>query len=657
MGELNRTYRWPYTVDYDKLTRVKTDVLVIGGGHAGSCAAIRAAKRGMTVALADKAPVKRSGCGGAGQDHWNTILDNPYSPMTPEENAERAITGQDIQGHREYIAVKGTWEALLELEKMGLPVRDYDGEFLGAPTRDEATGLLKGYDYKNLVAVKLPGGHYIKPVLYEELRRRNVGLYERVMMTALLTENGMPGARVTGAIGFSMESGECFVFEAKSVVIATGYACGMWIFSTEITGNSYRWDPNEVGEGLAMAWKAGAQVYGMWRAGSNSGSHPFAWPRFGVGNPYNTWFPCTIVDNRGKPIPWEDGNGNLITDVSARNMPAEGQPYIASAKSDNLKSAKTPRLVHDLPDRIRRGEYEQPFWADISSMPEAERRSIWGVMIGNEGKTRYTLYDLYTRSGFNPDTDMLWCPVMRPESFASSAWFHGEPNIVKPWRTENGGQGEIAVDWDLMTSVPGLFCAGAASGLEGCSFACSSGFYAGDRAAEYANDVIHGVISETQIQTEREAIYAPVRRNSEFGAYISWKELWAGTSRVMQSCCNEYRTVDMLREGIRWLESIERSDYVRTYARNPHELARVLECSTRMTVSRLLMEACISKIEAEERGEPDETFLFHRLGKEGIETEVRPRDYWLKPPYEDGYLENYMRRTARREEPLKGENP
>lgn len=644
-----KVIRWPFKVDYEKVTRVKVDVLVIGGGHAGSCAGIEAARRGASVAVADKAPIKRSGCGGAGQDHYNTILDNPQSPMTPEENAERAITGNVLQGHREYIAVKGTWKALLELEKMGLPVRDRDGEFLGTATRDDETGFLKAYDYKDLVAVKLLGGHYIKPVLYDELRRSGVKLFERVMMTALLTEDGVQGARVTGAVGFSMETGECFVFEAKSVIIATGYTCSMWIFSTEITGNSFRWDPNEVGEGLAMAWKAGAKVYGMWRAGSTSGSHPFAWPRFGVGNPYNTWFPCTIVDNTGKEIPWEDGMGNPITSVSARNQPAPGQPYIASAKSDNLKVAKTPRLIHDLPERIRKGEYQQPFWADLAGMPEEERRSIWGVMVGNEGKSRFTLYDLYTRSGFDPDKDMLWCPVMRPESFRSSAWFHGEPDIVKPWRTENGGQGEIAVDWDLQTSVPGLYCAGAASGLEGCSFACSSGFYAGDRAAEYASRVEYGAISRAQVKRVREAIYAPVKRNGQAGCYISWKELWGGTARVMQSCCNEYRTVDMLQEGIRWLDSISASEYTQTFARNPHELARVLECGTRMTVSGLFMRACISKIEAEERGEPDEMLLFHSLKGDEIVTEVMPPDYWLKPPYAPTYHENYMKHNGRTE--------
>lgn len=646
----NTIYKWPYEVDYDKINQVCIDVLVIGGGHAGCCAGIQAARRGSSVAVVDKAPIKRSGCGGAGQDHWNTIMDNPYSPMSPEENAEKSISGSYIQGHREYIAIKGAWDALLKLEEMGLPVRDTEGYFRSSESYHKESGFLKAYDYKNLVAVKLMGGHYIKPVLYEELRRQHVKLFQRVMITSLLTENGIQGARVVGAVGFSMESGEFYIFKAKSVILSTGYACSMWIFSTEITGNSFRWDPNEVGEGLAMAWKAGAKIYGMWKAGTNGGSHPFAWPRFGVGNPYNTWFPCTIVDNNGKVIPWEDGCGNTISEVSQRNHPAAGQPYIASGKSDNLKNVTCPRLIRDLPERIRSGEFQQPFWADISSMPEHERRSIWGIMVGNEGKSRYTLYDYYTRCGFNPDTDMLWCPVMRPESFRSSAWFHGEPNIVKPWRTENGGQGEIAVDWDLMSSVPGLFCAGAASGLEGCSFACSSGFYAGDRAHEYAEHHEHGLLSSEQIRAERERVYAPVKRQCDNSAYISWKELWGGTARVMQSCCNEYRTIPTLSEGLRWLKSIEDSEYKMTYARNPHELARVMECGTRITVSGLFMEACISKIAAEERGEDDASFIFNSLNGEKIITEIKGKDYWLRSPYMESYLENYKAHTANSKE-------
>lgn len=638
-------FEWPYPVHYEKTIHVNTDVLVIGGGLAGCCAGIAAARRGQRVAVCDKAPIKKSGCGGAGMDHWNTILENPDSPMTTEENIEK---GKDTgMCHRDYIAEKGTWDALLELEKLGLNIRDDLDEFKGCATRDEKTKLLKAYDYREMVAVKLHGGNYIKTVLYKGLVDSGAELFERVMVTSLLTEGGKQGTRVVGATGFSMEGGEFYVFHAKTVIISTGYACSMWIYNMEITGNSYRWDPNEIGEGLAMAWKAGAEVYGMHRAGSTKGNNPFAWPRFGVGNPSNTWFPCSIVDNNGKEIPWEDVNGKPLTSVEARNYPAEGQPYIGSSKSDNLKGIGQANIIHDLAERIRAGEYELPLWADIAGMPEDERRSIWGVMIGNEGKSRYTLYDLYTRSGFDPEKDMLMAPIEVPENYMKfGAWFHGEPDIVKPWRTENGGQGEIACDWNLMTNVPGLFIAGASGGLEGCSFACSSGFYAGNRAAEYAMETEQGEVNEAQLAEERERVYAPTKRKGDPSAYISWKELWGGTTRVMQQCCGEYRTIPILKQGILWLDSVKRSEGSLTYARNPHELARVLECDTRFTVSSIFLNACIARIEAEDAGLDGNGYIFNRLDGDKVLTIHKEDKYWLKGENESTYLGNYNKCRA-----------
>jgi len=32
--------------------------------------------------------------------------------------------------------------------------------------------------------------------------------------------------------------------------------------------------------------------------------------------------------------------------------------------------------------------YKLPFYADLSDLPETERKVIWGMMVGEEGKTR-----------------------------------------------------------------------------------------------------------------------------------------------------------------------------------------------------------------------------------------------------------------------------
>jgi hypothetical protein len=45
-----------------------------------------------------------------------------------------------------------------------------------------------------------------------------------------------------------------------------------------------------------------------------------------------------------------------------------------------------PGLIPDLSERIAKGEYALPLYADLPGMPEHERRAIWGLMIYNEGK-------------------------------------------------------------------------------------------------------------------------------------------------------------------------------------------------------------------------------------------------------------------------------
>lgn len=646
--------RWPFPVDYDKVNNMECDVLVIGAGAAGSAAGIAAARRGSRVIVCEKGASKRAGNSGAGIDHWNDIPESPGASRTIEEraaggnmgNMNRGMFGHKgpAQSHRDYIAEKGTWDALLELEKMGLPVRDRDGDFDGLSVQDEDTRFLKAYNYAHMDSVRLKGGNYVIPVLNRELKKAGATVLDRIMMTGLLTDGGRQGARVCGGMGFSTETGEFYVIKAKAVILASGYVCGNWIYSGEITGNSYRWDPNDIGEGMAMAWLAGAKTVSFFSNGTSGESHPFAWPRFGVGSNANTWFPCTIVDNNGKEVPWKYQDGREASDFEERiNFKQQG-----------------PMMDRNLMEAVRRGEYELPFWADLSSLPERERRLIWGMMIGNEGKTRYTLYDYYTRCGFNPEKHMLMCPI-DPEKGIGS--MHGDRASVRQWRTERGGQGELILDWDLMTTVPGLFAAGAASGLEGCSYAISSGMFAGDRAADYAAAAESGAISDQQIEKERSRVYAPARRSGNADAYVSWKELWGGSSRVMQQCCGEYLSESTLRLGLEWMDSIRRNEAAQTFARNPHELARIMECETRLTIGDLYMHACLTLLDAEKNHpeifsdkEPESlgfraakrtiadrltVFLNNWLEDGEVKSEILPADYYLKSPNAATFADNY----------------
>ncbi len=642
----NKMLKWPYPINYRKENVVKVDVLVVGGGLSGGNAAIEAAKRGLKTAVIDKGPIEHSGNAGAGIDHWREALTNPCSKITPEEYIEEMDPASKEFSFVHYISAKRSYETLLEIEKMGLNVRDETDTFKGAPFRDEDTKLLFAYDYENKFDIKLRGGSKLKSVIYNELKRTGAEMYERIMITCLLTEDGKRGKRVIGATGVSMQTGEFYIFKSKATILTTGNASGIWTFSTEYNGgNDEHDDPNNTGDAYAMAWKAGTKFTLMGNLGKLHGGG-FAWPDFGTGCPDNTWFPCTIVDAEGKEIPWEDEDGKILNSVEERNYPSTSQEYITTSLNNNKKSHK-PHLISDLPERIKSGEFKLPLYADLTDLPEDERRSIWGVMIGNEGKTRYPVYNHYTEAGFNPDKDMLQCPMMDPDSYGGDgyyAWFHGDKNATNVWRQVGGRViGGPVLDWNLMTNIPGLFAAGKFGMGDGAASACTTGRYVGAIVAErYIDGIEHLEINKEQLKKEKERVYAPLNREDSL---IGWKELAAGICRVMQSYCSENKTDITLKLGLEFMKSIRENEYLRTYARNPHELVRVLECESKITVAEMILHGILSRNEFEQEKKKDyrDYFIVNQLVNGKVETTELEDEFWLKGSNASTYIENFQK--------------
>ena len=152
----------------------------------------------------------------------------------------------------------------------------------------------------------------------------------------------------------------------------------------------------------------------------------FRYPSYGTGNAHNTWYACTIVDANGKEIPWVDRDGKVLETVSERYYPAPGQKVVVHGPSGRLYKFKGATLIPDLAERIKKGEYVLPFYADLPSMPEHERRAIFGLMVGHEGKTRIPVYETYTQAGFDPDRDMLQANVLPPDAAGNfGGWWNG----------------------------------------------------------------------------------------------------------------------------------------------------------------------------------------------------------------------------------------
>lgn len=584
---------WPYTIAYGQERRIECDVLVLGGGIAGVWAAIAAARCGARVVVLEKAATERSGAGGAGVDHWQWAADNPASAVSPEEFTHALVANQGgwRSGISTYIQCASAYETLLELERYGGKVRDDEGEFAGADFRDPASRLLFAYDYAGRTVLRV-WGHNYKPLLREACRRLGVRVFDRVAVTSLLTEGGRPGARVVGATGVHARSGAFVVARAKAVVLAASRPQRIWTFSSELRGISTFRPPSCSGSGYAIAWRAGAEFTMMEKSMRSPFGSGYSYPPYGSGNAINTWYPCTVVDANGKEVPWVDAWGRPLATVAERCRPVAGQKFFimgggsSSHPHPGLPEYAGPRPIPDLEARMRAGEFTPPFYADLAGMPEMERRAIWGVMVGNEGKTRVPVKQAYEAAGFDPARDML-----QSYDFLRG---HGMREPVLPQERTFGDQGVcggLLVDWDLQSNLPGLY--GAGDGLFGGqdhSHAACTGRYAGARAALAARTLAAAAPPDAgQLEREKARVYAPL---AQAATGPDWKELNAATARVMQNYCSEPKHAELLALARTWLADLETNEAPRVAAANPHELMRVLEVHDILTCAQMIVAAC-----------------------------------------------------------------
>ena len=646
---------WPYPVNYGKINEIVADVLVIGGGVAGMQAAISAARAGVKVAVLERGHAKRSGAGGAGVDHWHGAVTNPCSEVTPEMYTNACYDSMKgwTGGHVRYIITKESWDTLLECEKMGIQIRDVKDEFKGAVFRDEATKLMFAYDYRSRHVIRV-WGFNIKPKLYEEAKRLGVNIQNRMMPTALLTEGGKQGARVVGATAVNARTGEFFVFKAKATVIATGGAGRLFDFAPEVTASGSMGNMNASGAGEALGWKAGAEFVCM--EGSGPGRLTgYAYAPYSMANAHNTYHGAPIVDADGKEVPWVDAFNRPVSTVEGRFLPSEGQDFILGEGIGISRYAEQFRnnsLVYDLPERVRKGEFKLPLYADLTRLSEAERRCIFGMMVGNEGKTRIPVYDIMTKAGFDPDKDLFQAPVIMPEGYAHpNFWSTG---VNTPPTVRSLGGGGFLTDWELRTNLEGLYV-GAGGNLfgGGChGESHTTGRYAGRHAAQYTKTAPEATVDKAQVEAERESAYSATRQSKDGNG---WKEINAAIARIMRDYCGQYKNEQTLKLGLRLLNELKTTELASAYASNPHELGRLLECHSLIAVGELAMKASL------ERKASNSMLDFHRfdypqmdppewnkllpIRQENNEVRVRdlPLDFHFKAPYASDYEENYRK--------------
>ncbi len=222
----------------------KHDVLVVGGGLAGMRAAIEAHDAGADVAIVSKLHPVRSHSASA-EGGINAALGNA-SEDSPEEHAFDTVKGSDYLGDQDAIQIlcEEAPGDVYQLERWGAVFsRDENGRIAQRPFG--AAG-----EPRTAYAADITG-HVLIQVLYEQVMKRDIRVYEEWFVWQLVEEH----VRCQGVICWDLLHGGLKTIGAKTVILATGGAGRLYVGTT----NAY----SCTGDGMVMAFRVGVPLKDM----------------------------------------------------------------------------------------------------------------------------------------------------------------------------------------------------------------------------------------------------------------------------------------------------------------------------------------------------------------------------------------------------------
>jgi succinate dehydrogenase / fumarate reductase, flavoprotein subunit len=228
----------------------KYDVLIVGAGGAGMRAALESGQRARTAVLTKLYPTRSHT--GAAQGGMCAALANVEDDNW-EWHTFDTVKGGDylVDQDAAEVMCKEAIDAVLDLEKMGLPFnRTPEGRIdqrrFGGHTRKHGEAAVR----RSCFAADRTG-HMILQTLYQQGVKHGVEFYNEFYVLDLLMTDG----RASGVVALELATGTIHVFNAKSVVFATG-GFGK-VFRT--TSNAH----TLTGDGMGIVWRKGLPLEDM----------------------------------------------------------------------------------------------------------------------------------------------------------------------------------------------------------------------------------------------------------------------------------------------------------------------------------------------------------------------------------------------------------
>ncbi|GIE36878.1 fumarate reductase/succinate dehydrogenase flavoprotein-like FrdA [Actinoplanes italicus] len=406
---------------------LETDVLVIGGGTAGTMAALSAATAGANVLLLEKAHVRHSGALAMGMDGVNNaVIPGKATPEDYVREITRANDGIVDQRTVHQTATRG--HAMVQrLESYGVKFeKDEYGEY-----------AVRQVHRSGRYVLPMPEGRDIKKVLYRVLRRRDmrekIQIENRVMPVRVLTDAG----RAVGAAGFDTRSGEFVTVAANAVVLATG-ACGrLGLPASGYLYGTYE-NPTNAGDGYAMAYHAGAELSGIECFQINPLIKDYNGPACAyVANPFGGY----QVNNRGERfVDCDYWSGQMMSEVARELESDRGPIYLKLSHLPDETISAVEGILHTT-ERPSRGTFHSGRGHDyrthdiemhISEIGLCGGHSASGVWVDENGAT--TVPGLYAAGDLAcvPHNYMIGAFVFGDLAGTHAAGLPGRPSAPLP---------------------------------------------------------------------------------------------------------------------------------------------------------------------------------------------------------------------------------
>ncbi|MFI1755936.1 succinate dehydrogenase flavoprotein subunit [Streptomyces sp. NPDC020571] len=246
----------------------KYDTVIVGAGGAGMRAAIESTKRSRTAVLTKLYPTRSHT--GAAQGGMAAALAN-----VEEDNWEwhtfDTVKGGDylVDQDAAEILAKEAIDSVLDLEKMGLPFnRTPDGTIdqrrFGGHSRNHGEAPVRRSCY---AADRT--GHMILQTLYQNCVKEGVEFFNEFYVLDQLISEVDGVKKSAGVVAYELATGEIHVFQAKSVIYASG-GTGKFF---KVTSNAH----TLTGDGQAAVYRRGLPLEdmeffqfhptGIWRMG------------------------------------------------------------------------------------------------------------------------------------------------------------------------------------------------------------------------------------------------------------------------------------------------------------------------------------------------------------------------------------------------------